>query len=77
MLDSMTKDELDCVTPITESRLLRIVKGAGTPPKEVLFLLSEHKRFAKMVERMGKMNLGGLDDKDMMNRNPQQMMQQL
>ena len=24
--------------------------------------MSEHKRFAKMVERMGKMNLDGLDN---------------
>ena len=64
MMDSMTKDELDNVKPITESRLLRISKGAGTPPKELLFLLGEHKRFAKMVERMGKMNLDGLENMD-------------
>lgn len=73
MMDSMTKDELDCVKPITESRLLRISKGAGTQPKELLFLLGEHKRFSKMVERMGKMNLDGLDSEEM-KRNPQKMM---
>ena len=76
MMDSMTKDELDCVKPVTESRLLRISKGAGTQPKELLFLLGEHKRFSKMVERMGKMNLDGLDSEEM-KRNPQKMMQNL
>merc|ERR1712032_1669647 len=75
-MDSMTKDELDCVKPITESRLLRISKGAGTQPKELLFLLGEHKRFSKTVERMGKMNLDGLDSEEM-KRNPQKMMQNL
>lgn len=57
MMDSMTKQELDCVTPLTESRILRISQGAGTNPRELLFLLGEHKRFAKMIERMGKMNI--------------------
>jgi len=75
-MDSMTKDELDCVKPITESRLLRVSKGAGTQPKELLFLLGEHKRFSKMVERMGKMNLDSLDS-DQMKKNPQKMMQNL
>ena len=62
MMDSMTKEELDCIKPLNESRVLRISKGAGTNPTELLFLLSEHKRFSKMVERMGKMNLDGLDN---------------
>lgn len=57
MMDSMTKQELDCVTPLTESRILRISQGSGTNPRELLFLLGEHKRFAKMIERMGKMNI--------------------
>lgn len=64
MMDSMTKEELDCVKPITESRLIRISKGAGTLPRELMFLLGEHKRFSKMVERMGKMNLDGLENMD-------------
>jgi signal recognition particle subunit SRP54 len=64
MMDSMTKAELDGVTPITEKRVLRICKGAGQPPRELMFLLGEHKRFEKMVGRMGKMNLDGLDNMD-------------
>jgi signal recognition particle subunit SRP54 len=61
MMDSMTKEELDCIKPITESRVLRIARGAGTAPQELLVLLSEHKRFSKMIERMGKMNFDNLD----------------
>ncbi len=57
MMDSMTKKELDCVEPLTESRILRISQGAGSQPRELLFLLGEHKKFAKMIERMGKMNI--------------------
>lgn len=62
IMDSMTKEELDCVKPITDTRCQRISIGAGTNPKELLFLLAEHKRFEKMVGRMGKMNLDGLED---------------
>lgn len=42
MMDSMTKDELDCIKPLDESRVLRICKGSGANPKELLFLLGEH-----------------------------------
>lgn len=77
MMDSMTKDELDCIKPLDESRVLRISKGAGTHPKELLFLLGEHKRFSKMVAKMGNMNLDGLDNMDALKKNPQAMMQKL
>jgi signal recognition particle subunit SRP54 len=77
MMDSMTKEELDCEVELTASRILRVAKGAGANPKELLFLLGEHKRFAKMVERMGKMNLEGLEKPGAMNRNPAQMQKQL
>ena len=61
-MDSMTKEELDSIKPLTEQRVLRIARGAGTQPQELLFLISEHKRFSKMVEKMGKLNLDGLDN---------------
>lgn len=57
MMDSMTKRELDCVDKLTETRILRIARGAGANPKELIFLLGEHKKFATMVEKMGKMNI--------------------
>ena len=55
MMDSMTEKELDGVEPITQTRALRVARGAGANPRELLHLLAEHKRFSKMVERMGKM----------------------
>lgn len=76
MMDSMTKDELDCIKPLDESRVLRICKGSGANPKELLFLLGEHQRFSKMVGKMGAMNLEGMDT-DAMKKNPQAMMQKL
>jgi signal recognition particle GTPase len=30
MMDSMTKEELDSIKPLTEQRVLRIARGAGT-----------------------------------------------
>lgn len=76
MMDSMTKKELDGIEPINRTRALRIAAGAGSNTKELLFLLGEHKRFSKMVERMGKMS-AGLEDPSMMKRDPKRMMQQL
>lgn len=64
LMDSMTKAELDGVASLTDKRVLRICRGSGQPPSELLFLLGQHKRFEKMVGRMGKMNLGGLDNMD-------------
>ena len=75
VMDSMTKQELDGEKQIDGSRIVRIAKGSGTNPREIMFLLGEHKRFSKMVERMGKMNLDGLENMDQMKRNPRQMMQ--
>jgi len=48
----------------------RIAKGSGTSCMEVSFLVEEHKRFAKMVEKMGKMNLSNPNDLKQMQRNP-------
>jgi len=68
MMDSMTKKELDCIEPLTEKRILRISQGSGTSPKELLFLLSQHKQFEKMVGRMGKLNMD--DNMENFKRNP-------
>ena len=35
MMDSMTKDELDSVVPLTEARINRIAQGSGTRPEEI------------------------------------------
>jgi hypothetical protein len=34
-MDSMTKDELDCIKPLDESRLKRISKGSGVHVAEI------------------------------------------
>jgi len=46
MMDSMTDKELDGVEKINQTRALRIAQGAGANPRELLFLLGEHKRFS-------------------------------
>jgi len=66
MMDSMTDKELDGVEKINQTRALRIAQGAGANPRELLFLLGEHKRFSTMVERMGKMTQG-LEDPSMVS----------
>jgi signal recognition particle subunit SRP54 len=70
MMDSMTNEELDCLKPLTETRMIRIAKGSGTRPEEVNFLMEEHKKFSKMVGKMGKMKLNNKTDMTNMNRNP-------
>ena len=77
MMDSMTKEELDGLKPMTDTRIVRVARGSGTRPEEVNFLLEEHKKFAKMVEKMGKMKLNNQTDMKQLQRNPKQMMQQM
>jgi len=69
-MDSMNKDELDGVKPLTESRVIRICRGCGREPKDLLLLLGEHARFEKMVGRMGKMGLDNMGDMDAIKKNP-------
>ncbi len=57
MMDSMTNEELDCKTPLSDTRIVRVAKGSGTRVEEVFFLLEEYKKFAKMVKGMGNMKL--------------------
>lgn len=78
-MDSMTPDELDRDTPITEdSRIRRIAKGSGTSIIEVKVLLDEHKKLKSMIGQAGKLNLGkGMNDKLNLTRNPNQVMGKL
>ena len=60
--------------------MLRIARGSGTDPGMVQMLLQTHKKFEKMVGRMGKSGLMKGGDANMarnMARNPNNMMQQL
>ena len=76
-MDSLTSDELDSQKFITEhSRVMRIARGAGVFPEHVIELIEEHKKFSKIVGRMGK---AGLINGNMttMGRNPNQMINKL
>ena len=77
MLDSMTSDELDGKIALIQSRMIRVAKGSGTKLKEVNDLIEEHKRLSKIVEKMGKMNMGKGNDLMSMSRNPGQMMKKM
>lgn len=73
-MDSMTKDELSCEKPFTESRILRVAQGSGTSVEEVKMLLEQHKQFSKMVGRMGKIGLTKEAALQNLSRNPQQLL---
>lgn len=80
LMDSMTDAELDGIVTLSESRQMRIARGAGCHPIELQFLLKCHKQFAGVVNRMGKSGLmKGGDSKigKQMARNPNMVMQQL
>eukprot|EP01071_Lankesteria_metandrocarpae_P013345 Lankesteria_metandrocarpae@DN7080_c0_g1_i1.p1 len=79
MMDSMTADELDCVKPFNDSRIMRVARGSGSQKWEVDLLLAQYKQFSKMIGKMGKSGLakqGGPDLQQMM-RNPNQMRQKM
>merc|ERR1740121_26251 len=82
IMDSMTDDELYCKKGVTLdkdlSRVVRVARGSGTHPMAVVELLQEHKRFEKMVGKMGKAGLmKETGDMANLNRNPKQVMQKL
>jgi signal recognition particle subunit SRP54 len=76
MMDSMTDDELDKKKKIDEGRMRRIARGCGCIPQEVADMMEEYNKFAKMVEKMGKM-MKGKGDISQMSRNPGQIASQL
>ena len=77
IMDSMTDQELDGIKAIDESRTVRIARGSGTSVRDVQILIEEYKKFAKMVQKMGKLSLGKANDMQNFMRNPQQMMRKV
>ena len=82
MMDSMTDDELDAKVDLNKSasRIERVARGSGCHPMEVQMLLKCHKQFESVVSKMGKSGLMKGGDAAMakqMQRNPNQVMQQL
>ena len=77
IMDSLTAEELDSEKGISDmTRVLRIAKGAGVYPEQVLELVEEHKKFSKIVGRMGKAGLMNANA-GAMGRNPNQMLNKL
>merc|ERR1739845_56455 len=82
IMDSMTDEELDCKKgkelEKDHGRILRVAKGSGNHPVAVVELIQEHKRFEKMVGKMGKAGLMK-ETGDMANltRNPKQVLSKL
>lgn len=64
MMDSMTNKELDSSNPklMNESRVMRIARGSGHQVREVLEMMEEYKRLAKIWKRfkMPKGNMSAL-----------------
>jgi signal recognition particle subunit SRP54 len=82
IMDSMTDDELDCkkdaILEKSLSRIVRVAKGSGNHPLAVAELLEEHKRFEKMLGKMGKAGLmKETGDMANLNRNPKQVLNKL
>ncbi|KAG2627068.1 signal recognition particle 54 kDa protein 2-like [Panicum virgatum] len=59
IMDSMTEKELDNTYPklMNESRMKRIARGSGRPVNEVVDVLEEHKRIAKMWSKLPFQNI--------------------
>ena len=68
-MDSMTKEELDGIKPLDDSRIKRISRGSGVHVAEIHFLLAEHKKFGGMVKNLGGMAgmMGGMGGANMEN----------
>ncbi|KAI3902343.1 hypothetical protein MKW92_036455 [Papaver armeniacum] len=78
MMDSMTNEELDSTDPkfINESRIVRVARGSGRQLRDVMEMLEEYKRQAKVWDKMkGFFKIPKKCEKSALSRNmnPQQM----
>lgn len=80
IMQSMTKKELDCDVVLDQPRILRIARGAGVHPQQVVQLIQAYKQMEKMIGGMSKAGLlkgGDAAFEAKMKRNPGAVMQQL
>ncbi|RCV17010.1 hypothetical protein SETIT_3G184500v2 [Setaria italica] len=84
IMDSMTEKELDNTNPklMNESRINRIARGSGRLVKEVVDMLEEHKRIAKMWNKLPinnkRLNMNNRNSlKPLLNALPANMLNQL
>ncbi|KAL6559808.1 hypothetical protein OROGR_004925 [Orobanche gracilis] len=77
MMDSMTNEELDSTNLklMNESRVMRIARGSGRPLRDVMEMLEEYKRLAKIWSKMKglKISKNGEINPGMLTKNAQQM----
>ncbi|KNA12750.1 hypothetical protein SOVF_123090, partial [Spinacia oleracea] len=71
MMDSMTNDELDSSNPklMTDSRIMRIARGAGCHVREVMNMLEEYKRLAKIWSKMKGLKIPKKGEMSALSRN--------
>ncbi|KAF3795349.1 Signal recognition particle protein 2 [Nymphaea thermarum] len=71
MMDSMTNEELDSTNPklMNESRMLRIARGSGRNIREVMDMLEEYKRLAKIWSKMKGLKIPKKGDMSALSRN--------
>lgn len=71
MMDSMTNDELDSSNPkvFNESRMMLIARGSGRQVREVMEMLEEYKRLAKIWSKMKGLKIPKNGDMSALSRN--------
>ncbi|KAK1281028.1 hypothetical protein QJS04_geneDACA003039 [Acorus gramineus] len=71
MMDSMTNDELDSTNPkiMTESRIMRIACGSGRHVVEIVEMLEEYKRFAKIWSNLKGLKIPKKGEMSALSRN--------
>ncbi|KAL0910505.1 hypothetical protein M5K25_021494 [Dendrobium thyrsiflorum] len=71
MMDSMTNAELDSTNPkiFNDSRALRIARGSGRSVKEVVEMLEEYKRLAKVWSKMKGLKIPKKGEMSALSRN--------
>nr|GMD37329.1 signal recognition particle 54 kDa protein 2 [Ipomoea batatas] len=71
IMDSMTNEELDSTNPklMTESRIMRIARGSGRLVHEVMEMMEEYKRLAKIWSKMKGLKIPKKGDMSALSRN--------
>jgi signal recognition particle subunit SRP54 len=80
IMDSMTPAELDGDVEMDEPRMIRVARGTGVHPQEVLALMQAFKQMSSTVSKMSKSGLlkgGDAKLQQAMSRNPQAVLAQL
>eukprot|EP00252_Welwitschia_mirabilis_P013853 TRINITY_DN3058_c0_g1_i1.p1 TRINITY_DN3058_c0_g1~~TRINITY_DN3058_c0_g1_i1.p1 ORF type:complete len:494 (-),score=93.72 TRINITY_DN3058_c0_g1_i1:154-1635(-) len=71
IMDSMTNAELDSSNPkiMSESRIMRVARGSGRSVREVMDMLEEYKRLAKIWSKMKGLKIPKKGDMSALSRN--------